>query len=215
MTARRRSTGRRLAALLLLLAVTGVHPGSAAGQSDDPGRASAIAGASLGLYSGGVLAFAGSLFPCNRTVLGPKCAAVSGLVGAGVGMVAGGIIGGDSTEAVRDRARGAVYGTVVGGVVGIVLQQAVRQYSWTDAVTVSLIGAAVGAAPRGGLIGTGIGAALGGLLWAGHRQDALSNLMLMTLAGAALGGLYDWVDGAVDAGGGAPALAASFSLPLG
>lgn len=187
----------------------------ASGQTEETGRASSIAGATLGLYSAGALAFAGSLFPCNRTRLGPKCAMVSGIVGAGAGVAAGWAIGGDSTSELRDRARGALYGALIGGTVGAVLQQAVRQYTWTDAVTVGLFGAAVGAAPEGGLIGTGIGAALGGLLWAGHRQDGLSNLMLMILAGGAVGGLYDWVNGALDADSGGATVPVSFSIPIG
>lgn len=201
-------------ALALALAL-GV-PTKVSAQSGDPGDASVLAGASLGLYSGGALAIAGSLFPCNRTLLGPKCVAVSAMVGAGAGLVAGRAIGSESTDAVRDRGRGALYGMLIGGAVGAVLQQAVRQYGWTDAVTVALFGGAVGAAPRGTLIGTGAGVALGGLLWAGHHQDGLANLLLMTLAGAAVGGLYDWVDGALDADGdGGPAVSTSFSVPIG
>ncbi|MGD8289075.1 MAG: hypothetical protein PVI31_10680 [Gemmatimonadota bacterium] len=170
----------------------------------------------MGLYSGGVLAVAGSLFPCNRTLLGPKCVAVSGIVGASVGVLAGRVIGGDNTDAVRDRVRGGLYGVVIGGAVGAVLQQAVRQYSWTDAVTVGVFGGAIGTAPRGALIGTGVGAALGGVLWLGHRQDGLPNLILLTVVGAAVGGLYDWVDGALDSDrAGSPGFGASLSIPIG
>jgi len=177
--------------------------------------AAEVAGAALGFYSGGAVAVVGSLFPCNRTLLGPKCVAVSGAVGAGVGLMAGRVIGRHDADGVRDRARGALYGTIIGGGVGAVLQQAVRQYGWTDAVTVALFGGAVGAAPRGTLVGTGAGAALGGVLWLAHRRDGLPNLMLLTVLGGAVGGLYEWVDGALDADrAGGPSLAASFSIAI-
>lgn len=207
------SVGAALVAALLVLG-TGVRP--LAAQTASGANAEVVGGAALGLYSGGVLALTGSLLPCNRALLGPKCAAVAGALGAGVGLVAGRALGANDADAVDDRARGALYGAAIGGAVGMVLQQAVRQYGWIDAATVALYGGAVGAAPRGTLIGTGAGAALGGLLWAGHRRDGLANLLLLTVVGGAVGGLYDWVDGAVDAGGAAgPPVTASFSVPVG
>jgi hypothetical protein len=91
----------------------------------------------------------------------------------------------------------------------------VRQYAWNDAVLVAMYGAAVGAAPRGPLVGTGIGAAFGGLAWLTLPHGGLADLVMLTVVGSTLGGLYDWIDEAVDGpGGSGPVMAATFSVPF-
>lgn len=213
---RPRFLGRGRVAWLVGFLLVLVGPGGAAAQGGGGDAGSTVAGVALGLYSGGVLGLTGSLMPCNRTLLGPRCAGVGSLVGGAIGAVAGGVMGDARAEAVRDRARGALYGTLVGGAVGIVLQQAVRQYAWTDALLVSAYGAAIGTAPRGVLIGAGVGALGGGLVWAVHRRDGISNLLLLTVVGSTLGGLADWAQGAADADGeSGPRLVSSFSIPVG
>lgn len=175
-----------------------------------------VGGAALGLYSAGAFGLVGSLLPCDRTLLGPGCSRVSALAGGAVGLVSGGIIGWEDTDQIRDRGRGALYGFVIGGVVGSVLEKSVRQYAWNDALLVAAYGAAVGAAPEGTLLGMGAGAVVGGLAWAFSPRGGLQDLIMFTVIGSALGGLYDWVNGAVDAhGAGGPRIQSTFSIAVG
>lgn len=205
---------RALAAVTVVFILS--NPSAATAQQ--PGEnhtGSTLAGAALGFYSGSVLGTAGSLLPCNRTLLGPKCALVSALGAGAVGSVAGALIGSDGASALRDRGRGALYGILIGGVAGAILQQGVRQYAWNDALLVAAYGAAIGAAPLGTLVGTGVGAAVGGLAWVALPRTGLADLVMLTLVGSTLGSLYDWVDGASDAGGvDGPVMAASLSVPF-
>jgi hypothetical protein len=212
-----KKTHRAIVASALLPALLLGRPGAASGQQSGSGTAlSAGGGALLGMYSGTTLGLTGGLLPCDRTALGPGCPLVTAIAGGTLGLVAGGFIGSDHVNAVRERGRGALYGLLIGGVVGAVLQESVRQYAWTDAVLVAGYGAAVGAAPRGTLIGTGVGAVAGGLAWAFSPRGGIQDLIMFTLVGAALGGLSDWVDGAVEGRNptGAP-VGLSFSLVVG
>jgi len=193
-----KKTHRAIVATALLPALLLGHPGAAVAQQSSGTGLSAGGGALLGLYSGTALGLAGGLLPCDRTALGPGCPLVTAIAGGTLGLVTGGFIGSDDVDAVRERGRGALYGLLIGGFVGAVLQESVRQYAWTDAVLVAGYGAAVGAAPRGTLVGTGVGAVAGGLAWALSPRGGIQDLIMFTLVGAALGGLYDWVDGAID-----------------
>lgn len=187
-----------------------------AAQVRDGNALSTAGGAALGLYSGGALALVGSLLPCDRTVLGPGCSRVSAAAGGALGLASGAIIGAKDIDQIRDRGRGALYGLLIGGFVGSVLQESVRQYAWDDAALVAVFGAAVGAAPEGTLVGGGVGAVVGGLAWALSPRGGLQDLIMFTVLGSALGGLYDWVNGAVDArGSGGPRLQSSLSIAVG
>lgn len=186
------------------------------GQQRDGTTVSTIGGAALGLYSGGMFGVVGGLLPCDRTLLGGGCAAVTGAAGGALGLITGGLIGTKDIDETRDRARGAGYGALLGYAVGLVLQQAVRQYAWNDALLVAGYGAAIGAAPVGTLIGTGVGAAVGGLAWAISPRGGLQDLVMFTVVGSALGGLYDWTAGAVDStNDGGPRLTSGFSIGVG
>jgi hypothetical protein len=135
-------------------------------------------------------------------------------MGGAVGLVAGGVVGAESVDAVRDRARGSLYGLAIGGVAGLLLQQAVRQYAWNDALLVAAYGAAVGAAPWGVLIGTGAGTVVGALAWAVSPRGGWPDVILFGVVGGAVGGLADWVHGAVEGqrGGGNVPLTFSFTV---
>lgn len=197
----------------LLMAAT---PGPAFGQRSDGTTASKIGGAALGLYSGGMFGVVGSLLPCDRTLLGRGCAGFSGAVGGALGLISGGLIGTEDRDAIRDRARGAGYGALMGYAVGLVLQRAVRQYGWNDALLVGGYGAAIGASPFGTLIGTGVGAVVGGVAWAASPRGGVQDLIMFTLVGSAVGGLYDWTAGAVDSRHrGGPRLTSGFSIGVG
>lgn len=199
-----------------VLAAFLIHTQPAAPQEARGGGVSTVGGALLGLYSAAALVGVGSLFPCDRTTIGPKCSAVSAVVGGAAGLVSGGLIGREDPEAIGDRGRGALYGLAIGGFVGGLLQESVRQYAWDDAVLVAAFGAAVGAAPRGALVGTGVGAGAGGLAWALSPRGGLQDVVLFTVVGGAVGGLYDWVSGAVDAReSGGPRLAMALSFTVG
>ena len=209
-----RTTIHGLACAALALAISATGSRSVSAQASDGTELSAGAGALLGLYSGTALGLAGGLLPCDRTTLGPGCPLVTAVGGGALGLVTGGLIGSASIDAVGDRGKGALVGALVGGFVGSILQESVRQYSWSDALLVAGYGAAVGAAPRGTLVGTGVGAVVGGLAWAFSPRGGIQDLIMFTLVGAAAGGLYDWVDGVGDARNrGSPVLA--FSVVIG
>jgi len=194
-----KKTTHGIIAAVVLLTLSAVAPEAGSAQQSDGTWLSAGGGGLLGLYSGTALGLAGGLLPCDRTTLGPGCPLVTAVAGGTLGLVTGGLIGSESVDAIRDRGRGALYGLLIGGFAGSILQESVRQYSWSDAVMVAGYGAAVGAAPRGTLIGTGVGAVAGGLAWAFSPRGGVQDLIMFTLVGAALGGLYDWVDGVGDA----------------
>ena len=186
------------------------------GQVREGDGLSTVGGAALGLYAGGFFGVVGSLLPCERTVRGRTCVGISGAAGAATGLIAGGVIGYEDEGAIGSRARGAIYGSLIGAAAGFVLQRAVRQYAWNDALLVAAYGAAVGAAPRGTLIGLGIGALIGSAAWALSPRGGMQDLIMFTLVGSALGGLYDWAHGAVDTRRDRPAaLTATFSFGLG
>ena len=201
--------------LLLSTALFAPSISPLAAQESDETALVTLGGAALGLYSGSMLGLVGSLLPCDRTVMGPGCARGSAIVGGAIGLVAGGVIGANDTDQVRDRARGAAYGLLIGGLVGAILQREVRQYAWNDALLVAGYGAALGSAPVGTAIGTGVGAAVGGLAWSLSPRGGFQDLAMFTLIGATVGGFYDWVHGAVDAPGTGPAMTATFSIGVG
>jgi len=174
---------------------------SASAQESDDNAFATVGGAALGLYSAGAFGLVGSLFPCDRTLWGPNCTRVSAVAGGAIGLVSGGLIGRDDADQIRDRGRGALYGLLIGSFVGSIIQESVRQYAWDDALVVAAYGAAIGAAPEGTLVGTGVGAVVGGLAWALSPRGGLQDLIMFTLIGSAIGGIYDWVNGAVDARG--------------
>lgn len=192
-------THRALLASALLSTLLSARPGAALAQDSDGTALSAGGGALLGLYSGTALGLVGGLLPCDRTTLGPGCPLATAVAGGALGLVAGGLIGSEDVDAARRRSRGALYGLLIGGFAGGFLQEAVRQYAWTDAVLVAGYGAAVGAAPRGTLIGTGVGAVAGGLAWALSPRGGIQDLILFSVVGGAVGGLADWAGGAFDA----------------
>lgn len=205
--------------VLVAILLAGIHAAGArelVAQGGGGSTSGALAGAALGLYSGGMLGVVGGLLPCDRTLHGRVCVAASGSVGAATGLIGGGVIGHRDEDQVRDRARGAAYGALIGTGLGFVLQQAVRQYAWNDALLVGAYGAAVGAAPRGTLVGTGLGMVVGAAAWAFSPHGGVQDLIMFTVVGSALGGLLDWGERAVNARrGGAGSVTSTFSIPVG
>lgn len=207
---------RPLASALAVTAISlllGLEAASA--QNADGTALSTLGGTALGMYSGAMFGLVGSLLPCDRTLLGPKCTAASIGAGGVLGAVTGGIIGAEDEDEVWLRLRHAGYGALIGGVVGAAVAEAVRQYAWDDALLVAAVGAAMGAAPKGTSIGAGVGAVIGGLAWAVGPRTGLQDLVLFTVVGASLGGMADWVDGALDATREtSPRITSSFSVPI-
>lgn len=198
--------------LLVAVTATAVHAQAFRGST-----ASTLGGVALGAYSGSVLGLLGSVLPCNRTLYGPKCAATGASVGGALGVAMGGLIGSQNQDETIVRLEGAGVGVLIGSGVGIILQRAVRQYDWKDAVTVGVIGGAVGATPIGSGVGLGAGAVVGGVVWLVFPQAGLQDFILFSLAGAAVGGMIDWADGAASAKreGLERGFPLSFSVPVG
>ncbi len=158
-----------------------------------------VAGASLGLFSGSVMGVMGTMMPCNRTLTGDRCVASGVGTGAAMGMVMGGLIGAQNTNALDIRVENAGIGLVAGAVVGVGLRRAVRQYDWTDVGTAALVGGAIGAAPVGSAIGVGAGAVTGALAWWLVPDATVADMAMIALLGLAVGGMVDWADGAASA----------------
>ncbi|MBT8488414.1 MAG: hypothetical protein KJO65_06310 [Gemmatimonadetes bacterium] len=174
-------------------------PSHAAAQTYEGDTWTTVAGASLGLYSGSVMGVLGTMMPCNRTLAGDRCVASGVGTGAAMGMVMGGLIGAQNTNALDIRAENAGIGLVAGAVVGVGLRWAVRQYGWTDVGTAALVGGAIGAAPVGSAMGVGAGVAVGALAWWLVPDATIADLAMISLLGLAVGGMVDWADGAASA----------------
>lgn len=201
--------------LHLVVVVLGVGvPTPVASQSEVGTAASTLGGAALGGFSGATLGLLGSLEACNRTLLGAKCAAGATAVGGAFGMVAGGVLGDRSAEAVGQRLEGAAFGAAIGLVVGVGMRSVVRQYQWADAAAFGVVGAAIGAVPRGTFTGAGIGLVAGALTGFARGRPILPDAAMLMLVGGAVGGLVDWADGAADARRHGPVLTSSFAIAV-
>lgn len=185
--------------LALLLTLTAAGPQRAAAQKYEGGTWTTLGGASLGLVSGSVMGVLGTMMPCNRTLTGDRCVASGVGTGAAMGMVMGGLIGAQNTNALDIRVENAGIGVLAGAVVGVGLRSAVRQYGWTDVGTAALVGGAIGAAPVGSAIGVGAGAATGALAWWLIPDANAADMVMLSLLGLAVGGMVDWAEGAASA----------------
>lgn len=216
-TPRLRTRAARPAWLLLVWLSLVATPHAVLGQAFRGSTASTLGGLGVGAYSGAVLGLVGSLFPCNRTLYGPKCAATGASVGGALGVAMGGLIGAQNQDEIVVRLEGAGLGALIGGGVGVILSRAVRQYGWADAATVAAVGGAVGATPVGSGVGFGVGAAVGGIVWLAFPRAGLPDLLMFAMAGTAVGGMVDWADSAAKAKreGGGTSFPLSFSIPVG
>lgn len=207
----------RSTAFVVLVTLCGVAvPFDGMAQSADATAMTTVSGVLLGAYSGTLLGLAGSLAPCNRTLLGSSCAALAAGSGGTVALVMGGILGAQNPDALNDRFADAGVGALVGAVVGTGLRFGVQQYGWADALAVAAVGGAVGAAPRGAWIGATVGLAAGGVGWLILPEGGPDDLVMLTLAGLAVGGLYDWTAAAVGADAERePTTVIAFSLSIG
>lgn len=177
----------------------------------------AVAGGTLGLFSGAVLGFGGSAIPCSQTRAGVRCVRAAVISGGLIGFAAGLAMGAGDEEAVKRAARGAGFGFAAGSAVGFVLMEVVPHYGWLDVLTAGGIGAAIGSSARGAAIGLGAGAVVGVVLWRAIPAVELPDAVGMGLMGMAVGGLAGWVVRAVDAqseGAAGPPLVLSFRLSL-
>ena len=200
--------------LTALFAIVATAFTPCAAQTPEGDALSTLRGAVLGASSGATLGLLGSLLPCNRTLLGHRCALVGASAGGVVGLTVGGIMGAEDERAVRARFEHAGVGALIGAVAGLVLRRGVRQYGWADVAAMSALGGAIGASARGAGLGAGIGAATGAVVWKIFPKAGIQDLFLFTLAGTALGGLYDWADGAASARGSGGVPGPSFSIPV-
>lgn len=200
--------------VLVAVVVGVVVPTSVASQSDPGTTASTLGGAALGGFSGATLGLLGSLEACNRTLLGGRCAAGATAVGGAFGLVAGGVLGDRSDEAVGRRLESTAFGAAIGLAVGVGMRSVVRQYQWADAAAFGVVGAAIGGAPRGIFTGAGAGLVVGALTGFVRRRPILPDAVMLMLVGGAVGGLVDWADGAVDARQHGPVLTSSFAIAV-
>lgn len=196
------SAGRRIAPTALVLACATaamLTPAATAAQTYEGDTWTTVGGASLGLYSGAVMGVLGTMMPCNRTLTGDRCVASGVGTGAAMGMVMGGLIGAQNTNALDIRAENAGIGVLAGAVVGVALRSAIRQYGWTDVGTAALLGGAIGAAPTGAGYGAAGGLVVGGLMWWLVPDATVADMAMLTLLGLGVGGMVDWAEGAASA----------------
>lgn len=185
--------------LVALCVLATLPSGEARGQTYEGNSWTTVEGAALGLYSGGVLGLVGTMMPCNRTIQGERCTASGVGAGAAMGMVMGGLIGAQNTNALDLRLESAGIGVLAGAGVGVGLRRAVRQYGWGDVGAAALVGGAFGAAPRGSLIGLGAGTVTGAVAWWLVPDSGIADFVMLSLVGAAVGGIVDWIRGAASA----------------
>lgn len=192
-------TGRRVLGILVVAQLASWLPSPAGAQTYEGDTWTTVAGASLGLFSGSVMGVLGTMMPCNRTLAGDRCVASGVGTGAAMGMVMGGLIGAQNTNALDIRVENAGIGLLAGAVAGVGLRRVVRQYGWTDVGTAALVGGAIGAAPIGSAIGVGAGVVAGALTWWLIPDATIADLAMISLLGLAVGGMVDWADGAASA----------------
>ena len=189
-------------------------PAGALGQNDEGSTGGAIGGAALGAASGSVLALAGGLGGCNRTLRPTRCSRITTVTGAAIGLTAGAAIGWRNDSGLDDRLTNAAIGVGVGAVVGFGLRRFVRQYEWSDVAATSAVGAAIGASAKGSGLGFVAGSAVGFLLWQLHPSVGPGGAVAWALAGLAVGGLADWVADAVQGDAESGGMPVSFLIPL-
>lgn len=193
------TNARRIGCLAVATLILTGLPSASSAQTYEGDTWTTVGGATLGLVSGSAMGVLGTMMPCNRTLMGDRCVASGVGTGAAMGMVMGGLIGAQNTNALDIRAENAGIGLVVGAVVGVGLRRAVRQYGWTDVGTAALLGGAIGAAPVGSGIGAGAGAVTGALAWWLIPDATIADMAMISLLGLAVGGMVDWADGAASA----------------
>ena len=215
--AQRRLTLCRLSpAVLGSLLILG-NPGAAGCQEISGSTGTAIAGAALGAYSGGVVGTMGSIVPCTQTYWGAKCVRWSAAAGGVIGLVSGAIIGANNSEEIERSAKSAAIGFGIGFAAGAVLKPIAQRIGWQDVAAVGLMGGAVGAAPKGAVIGLGVGTVIGFTLFKTVDGFNMPDLVGAAVGGAAIGALTDWVVTAINAsrdGGveGSPQLTIPFNV---
>ena len=190
---------RSTVALALVVAALTMAPSPALGQRGDGSSGAALGGAALGAMSGSMLALAGGLGACNRTLDPTRCSRITTLTGAAIGLSAGVVIGLRNESGLDDRLENSGMGAAVGAVAGIVLKEFVYEYGWPDVAATSVLGLAIGASAEGAGLGFAAGTVTGLLLWRLHPSVGPAGAVMWALAGLAVGGLGDWV--ADDVGG--------------
>ena len=190
-------------------------PAPLAAQTSPQGSpATALWAATLGAYSGGLLALSASLVPCGQQLEGIACTRVSVAAGALWGGVAGGVIGARDADRARSHATSAGIGALAGGAAGLVLREVIRQHEWVDAGAGVLLGAAVGAAPVGAGVGFAVGAAVGATVWLLVPTFEAGDAAGLGLVGLALGGLTEWAVSAARSNGDRAPVGLTMSVPL-
>ena len=159
----------------------------------------AVAGAALGLTSGGTLAFVGSLVPCTQTRPGPACVRWSALGGGVLGLTGGTLLGAADSNALSGAAVGAGIGFLVGSAAGLVLKSKAERFGWQDVAVVGLLGGAIGAVPLGSAIGLLGGSAAGLVAWGVWGSVETPDLFGAAAAGLALGGIVEWLVRGIEA----------------
>lgn len=189
-------------------------PGPGASQAEGGSTGAAIGAGVLGAYSGALLGLTASLIPCGQTYSGPTCAGLAMLGGATAGFAAGVPLGRFDGQRVSERFKAGLLGAGVGAVAGYALKGVIRQYGWMDVASGAALGMAVGASARGAGIGFVAGAATGGVLLAIVPDMRVVDAAGVSLGGMAVGGLIGWISDAVGAGDqtGSPVVL-SFSIP--
>lgn len=171
----------------------------AACQEPSGSTGTAIAGATIGAYSGSMVGAMGSIVPCTETYWGHKCVRLSALAGGAIGLVSGAVIGANDSDRIERSAKGAAIGFGAGFAAGLMLKPIAQRVGWQDVAAVGFMGAAVGAAPKGAVIGLGVGTAIGFTLNKTVDGFTMPDLVGAAAAGAAIGVLTDLVVSAFDA----------------
>jgi len=186
------SSRKHVALALVVALLPGLAPPPVGAQADGSVPA-AVAGGTLGLFSGAILGVAGSIIPCTQTYDGAGCIWGHALGAGALGLVGGVLMGEADADRVGSAAGSAGIGFVAGSVAGLILKPIAQRVGWHDVLTVGLLGGAIGASPEGAALGFGAGAVAGVILWrvipGGTFPDALS----AALAGLALGGVGGWL----------------------
>jgi hypothetical protein len=196
----------RSSPILLLVAVTlglGANR-SVAAQEVSGSEGATVAGAALGLYTGGALGGLASLVPCNQTMAGISCVRTVAVLGAGIGLASGVTLGREDSDAVWNAYRRAGVGFVAGSAVVLALKPFVDRWSWADVAAGGVIGSSIGAGGSGAWIGLVFGMGVGVGLWQLVPSLELPDAIGIGLIGMAVGGFTSWIIRAVDSGDSPP-----------
>lgn len=177
----------------VILAFAAALPSGANAQTPEISTGSTLSASLLGVSSGAVLGTLGAIVPCTLTRAGPRCVAriagMTSLTWATSGLMLGSASPARTGAAWRSAGIGAAAGTVV----GLALMPLAQEWTLREALTLGVIGGAIGSAPRGAAIGFGAGAAVGAVTRLVQPRIGLGEVAGVALTGMAVGGMTEWI----------------------